>query len=62
MSLSPEQLAYSQQLNGSHIWRECYDRFYEVHGEKPKHWNDADMEWLNLQYEHLCNLANIKPW
>lgn len=62
MSLSTEQLAYSQQKNREHIWEDAKRQFEKNNGVKYCSWRDEDSECLNLIYVSMCKKANITPW
>lgn len=61
MSLTTEQLAYSQQKNREYIWEQCRVEFKEKFGIfNPDSLVDED--WLDNRYLELCSQANITPW
>jgi hypothetical protein len=55
MTLSPSELAYSQQKNREYIWLECKDKSREKFGY-------IDEDFCDFEYERLCKLANITAW
>ena len=60
--LTQQEIAYGQQKNREHIWRQCVDEFKEKHNRHPNEWDPADEIEVDNRYLNLCEITNITPY
>lgn len=59
MSLSAEQLAYSQQKNREFIYEQARK---EIMGERGRGMSELEEIYVYNRFKQLCKQANINPW
>lgn len=64
MTLTKEELAYGQQKNREHIWKQAQEdrkEFKLAHGDSSQ-LDKMDVAWVDYRYMELCEIAKITPW
>lgn len=62
-NMNTDEIAYSQQKNREHIWRQVKEEINAtLRKEGGINWTQYEHDVFEARYEFLCKQANITPW